>query len=1164
LRITTESLPTATGGAAYATSVQAEGGVTPYRWATGVREVRSPAQPLSTGVAQGWRGDDEVWQYTLPFSFSYFGRSYGTVNVCSNGYLDFTDAEAASENSAEALAAKVRVAGFWIDLLTNGPTQEGEDIYVSSDEATYVTFRWRAETYVSGRAVDFEITLRAGGGIEMRYGAMALDRAPTVGLGAGDGVGFRSVFDGGRGFAAGDGVVVSSQLPEGLSLDDATGRVSGTPQYYGTYPVEFLVRDGAGAVARKVLPLTVEPGDLPPTASTTTTTTTTTTSTTSTTTTTLPLSIVTEALPGGTVGVEYSTALQATGGTAPYGKWHAGLREVISEAQGVAGGVAQGWNADDACWSCPLPFAFPYYGRTYTSVYVCSNGYLDFGDGAADYAHSGSGLAAATRIAGFWADLVTNGAAQEGEDIYVRTDGQTYVAFRWRAESYYDAAPVNFEIVLHRDGRIEFAYGSGNAGIWPTIGVSAGNGADCILSVRDGSADLDDACGALWKSQLPDGLTLDAATGVVAGTPEEDGEFTVALGVCDAAEATARRALTLIVDAPMMGMMGGFSSMGFSLQSFVFGGGSVTVTPPSAVSAWNANYGESYPTYSASNVRKFASDGPQEYYTVWAVHKPIEFVARCAAEWAPGHNVYFTALPPGVGQAPGGNDPSCAQTAGACSTPGQYTLAAVCEGQVDDELFHHGEGARSITVVDIDRVEVLVDGKTPESLGGVYYIAASGQGDVTVRLVLTGGVSGRDLRPGFVAWAGGVGAPPIQPASAWATSPYRDRDDKGHGVADNQLEWKIPRSAAGYHPVSVLLGWGWPHWRLAARIVIVELQIEVPGATAIRDHPDQPPKAYWTVVSKDADGEPIGPRFDADGNILAGYGGFLAITAHLNPGWSDASIPPGFVEWKDARVDKFKDADGGILHSQLLADVLTAKPATYNVTCRIGPIEKRVVIDVKEGKWIEDMTSRGLKRRRWTVRGPATIGQLAKRLILDKAESGLWLRDADDNGIALDSQLTDGATYSVPNTVHIVTGKYTSAGSTSVFATWDGWIAGWKPFYENLGYAVVPTPTGAADTLRNTLRSWDIICFIYAGHGAQFGMLCPSSGQVVSPQKLTRFRIPVMVLLACYSVERSPTATGFVESAWIENVSKGGSLTGYRDYVDGWSVNNSVTIKQAQ
>ena len=48
--------------------------------------------------------------------------------------------------------------------------------------------------------------------------------------------------------------------------------------------------------------------------------------------------------------------------------------------------------------------------------------------------------------------------------------------FRWDATNEADNSDVNFSITLFSDGRVRYDYGSGNAGLTPTVGVSSGNG----------------------------------------------------------------------------------------------------------------------------------------------------------------------------------------------------------------------------------------------------------------------------------------------------------------------------------------------------------------------------------------------------------------------------------------------------------------------------------------------------------------------------------------------------------------------------------------------------------------------------------------------------------------------------------------------------------------
>ena len=127
-------------------------------------------------------------------------------------------------------------------------------------------------------------------------------------------------------------------------------------------------------------------------------------------------------------------------------------------------GTAMGWQADDACWSYTLPFSFPYFDTDYGSVYVCSNGFLDFTSGYADYANSEEGLRARAMIAPLWDDLRTDGT---GRDIHIHQPTAGTVAVRWEAVTYSGLYPVDVEVILGSDGIIQFNYGEGNTSVSP-------------------------------------------------------------------------------------------------------------------------------------------------------------------------------------------------------------------------------------------------------------------------------------------------------------------------------------------------------------------------------------------------------------------------------------------------------------------------------------------------------------------------------------------------------------------------------------------------------------------------------------------------------------------------------------------------------------------------
>jgi hypothetical protein len=172
--------------------------------------------------------------------------------------------------------------------------------------------------------------------------------------------------------------------------------------------------------------------------------------------------------------------------------------ETLTEHEFLEGGTAQGWQADDQSWLFQLPFSFPFFGQEYDSVYVCSNGYLDFTDSSPLYLNSQSVLKTRVMIAPLWDDLITNGAFQQDEDIYVHSPSGDSVCFRWSGESYENGGPVNVEVILYDDGRIQFNYGAGNSGLSPTIGISGGGGENYNLAAYDGQSDLAEVESALF------------------------------------------------------------------------------------------------------------------------------------------------------------------------------------------------------------------------------------------------------------------------------------------------------------------------------------------------------------------------------------------------------------------------------------------------------------------------------------------------------------------------------------------------------------------------------------------------------------------------------------------------------------------------------------------
>ena len=165
----------------------------------------------------------------------------------------------------------------------------------------------------------------------------------------------------------------------------------------------------------------------------------------------------------------------------------------LGSAPFALGGTAKNWRSNNTYFPLTLPFAFPYFGGSYTTAYVSTEGFLQFNTNTpGDPANSVASLAGALRIASMWDDLRTD---QAGNDIFVDTSVANQIAIRWNATNQADGSNANFSATLFSDGRVRFNYGAGNTNLSPTVGLSAGNGMAYLLSNYNGQGSLTNANG---------------------------------------------------------------------------------------------------------------------------------------------------------------------------------------------------------------------------------------------------------------------------------------------------------------------------------------------------------------------------------------------------------------------------------------------------------------------------------------------------------------------------------------------------------------------------------------------------------------------------------------------------------------------------------------------
>lgn len=188
------------------------------------------------------------------------------------------------------------------------------------------------------------------------------------------------------------------------------------------------------------------------------------------------------------MGIRFLTSTEAGGATETYidGVWYTNLTSFYVEKQTnyafSATGSAQGWRADDATWLLGLPFAFPFYSKSYTQCWVDSNGRICLDGPTSSYKPTQGALISNATIAVLWDDIKTDGTAAPGEDIYV-AQNSTQLIIRWRGQYYGTLSGVSCAVALYTNGIIRMQYGYGNTS-GGMIGLSAGDGSNYIFSSR--------------------------------------------------------------------------------------------------------------------------------------------------------------------------------------------------------------------------------------------------------------------------------------------------------------------------------------------------------------------------------------------------------------------------------------------------------------------------------------------------------------------------------------------------------------------------------------------------------------------------------------------------------------------------------------------------------
>jgi hypothetical protein len=136
-----------------------------------------------TGTALPLIGDDQNdGPYQIGFQFPFFGQSFGTFRLCTNGWLSFTSTSTTYSNTnlPSTSAPENMIALFWDDLrFSTGPR-----IYYKQIDADTLVVEYKNVPFYSNGSVTVtcQAILRSNGSITLQYQALGMAGSPTAGI----------------------------------------------------------------------------------------------------------------------------------------------------------------------------------------------------------------------------------------------------------------------------------------------------------------------------------------------------------------------------------------------------------------------------------------------------------------------------------------------------------------------------------------------------------------------------------------------------------------------------------------------------------------------------------------------------------------------------------------------------------------------------------------------------------------------------------------------------------------------------------------------------------------------------------------------------------------------------------------------------------------------
>lgn len=145
-------------------------------------------------------------------------------------------------------------------------------------------------------------------------------------------------------------------------------------------------------------------------------------------------------------------------------------------------GITFGVTGSNAAGNLTLPWSFPFYGNSYTTALVSTNGYITFGADGTDSSNDPipNAIDPNDFIAPFWTNLTVNGGLSNM--FWLNDSLNSRVIVQWNSVFRSgENLPNTFQVILYPDGRIDMNYESmtsANLSNPLTVGIEDANATD--------------------------------------------------------------------------------------------------------------------------------------------------------------------------------------------------------------------------------------------------------------------------------------------------------------------------------------------------------------------------------------------------------------------------------------------------------------------------------------------------------------------------------------------------------------------------------------------------------------------------------------------------------------------------------------------------------------